>query len=63
MRAATWATNRDIGAARISWDRARDIADRLAEETDYSLQLRIARAPCCAESVARTRRRRCDLLR
>ncbi len=42
MRAATWATNRDIGAARISWDRARDIADRLAEDTDYSLQLRIA---------------------
>jgi class 3 adenylate cyclase len=42
MRAATWATNRDIRAARISWERARDIADRLAESTPDQLALRIA---------------------
>ncbi|MFY9768402.1 MAG: adenylate/guanylate cyclase domain-containing protein, partial [Mycobacterium sp.] len=29
MRAATWATNRDIGAARLSWERAETIADAL----------------------------------
>ncbi len=29
MRAATWATNRDIAAARVNWDRARQIADAL----------------------------------
>jgi hypothetical protein len=29
MRAATWATNRDIAAARLSWERARQIADAL----------------------------------
>jgi class 3 adenylate cyclase len=35
MRAATWATNRDIGAARLSWERATRIADELpAEEPD-----------------------------
>ena len=31
MRAATWSTNRDIGAARVSWERAREIADRLPD--------------------------------
>ena len=35
MRAAAWATNRDIGAARLSWERARQIADALpAEDPD-----------------------------
>src|SRR6185312_13349716 len=29
MRAATWATNRDITAARLSWERAQKIADAL----------------------------------
>src|ERR1700733_10534721 len=32
MRAATWATNRDIVAARLSWERARKIADALPDE-------------------------------
>jgi predicted ATPase len=31
MRAATWATNRDIAAARVSWERARQIADALPD--------------------------------
>ncbi len=30
MRAAAWSTNRDIGAARVSWERARQIADATA---------------------------------
>jgi class 3 adenylate cyclase len=35
MRAATWATNRDIVAARLSWERASNIADALpADEPD-----------------------------
>ena len=32
MRAATWATNRDIAAARVSWERAVKIADALPAE-------------------------------
>jgi class 3 adenylate cyclase len=32
MRAATWATNRDIAAARQSWERAQTIADALPAE-------------------------------
>jgi class 3 adenylate cyclase len=31
MRAATWATNRDIAAARLSWERAVKIADALPD--------------------------------
>ena len=29
MRAAAWSTNRDLDAARVSWDRARQVADAL----------------------------------
>ena len=32
MRAATWATNRNIAAARLSWERAQQIADALPAE-------------------------------
>jgi predicted ATPase len=32
MRAAKWATNRDIAAARLSWERAEKIADALPAE-------------------------------
>jgi class 3 adenylate cyclase len=46
MRAATWATNRDIAAARRSWERARRIADALPAEDPKRAALRIA--PCCA---------------
>ena len=31
MRAAAWSTNRDIAAARVSWERARRIADALPD--------------------------------
>jgi class 3 adenylate cyclase len=42
MRAATWATNRDIGAARLSWERARRIADALPAEDKDRAAMRIA---------------------
>jgi hypothetical protein len=42
MHAATWATNRDIGAARLSWERARRIADALPAEDPNRAGMRIA---------------------
>jgi len=42
MRAATWATNRDISAARLSWERARRIADALPADDPHRAALRIA---------------------
>ena len=42
MRAATWATNRDIAAARQSWERARKIADALPAEDPDRTAMRIA---------------------
>jgi len=42
MRAATWATNRDIAAARLSWERARTIADLLPADDPHRAAMRIA---------------------
>ena len=42
MRAATWATNRDIAAARLSWERAVEIADALPAEDSNRAAMRIA---------------------
>jgi class 3 adenylate cyclase len=42
MRAATWATNRDIAAARLSWERAQTIADALPADEPNRLAMRIA---------------------
>jgi hypothetical protein len=42
MRAATWATNRDINAAWLSWERAEKIADCLPAEDPHRAALRIA---------------------
>ena len=42
MRAATWATNRDINAARLSWERAQKIADALPAEDPNRAAMRIA---------------------
>ncbi|OBI88687.1 adenylate/guanylate cyclase domain-containing protein [Mycobacterium sp. 1245805.9] len=42
MRAATWATNRDISAARLSWDRATKIADALPADDPNHAAMRIA---------------------
>jgi hypothetical protein len=42
MRAATWATNRDIAAARLSWERAEKIADALPVDDPNRAAMRIA---------------------
>ena len=42
MRAATWATNRDIAAARLSWERAAKIADALPADDPDRAAMRIA---------------------
>ena len=42
MRAATWATNRDIAAARLSWERAVKIADALPADDPNRTAMRIA---------------------
>ena len=42
MRAATSSTNRDIAAARLSWERARKIADALPADDPDQLSMRIA---------------------
>jgi class 3 adenylate cyclase len=42
MRAATWATNRDIAAAWLSWERARKIADALPADDPHQAAMRIA---------------------
>jgi class 3 adenylate cyclase len=42
MRAATWATNRDIAAARRGWERAQQIADALPADTPHLAAMRIA---------------------
>jgi adenylate cyclase len=42
MRAGVWAAARDIGAARLSWERARRIADALAADGSDSTSMRIA---------------------
>jgi class 3 adenylate cyclase len=48
MRASTWSTNRDLDAARLSWERARRIADTLPADPDQ-LSMRIApRTMLCA---------------
>ena len=42
MRAATWSTNRDITAARVSWQRARQVADQLPVDDPDRTSMRIA---------------------
>jgi hypothetical protein len=49
MRAAAWSANRDVGAARVGWERARLIADRLPDDDPDQLSMRIApRTMLCA---------------
>jgi class 3 adenylate cyclase len=42
MRAGAWSTNRDIAAARLSWERARRVADALPGDDPDRLKMRIA---------------------
>ena len=49
MRAGAWSTNRDLDAARVSWERARRIADALPADDPDQLSMRIApRTMLCA---------------
>jgi class 3 adenylate cyclase len=49
MRAAAWSTNRDIAAARLSWERAEKIADALSADDPNRAAMRIApRTMLCA---------------
>jgi adenylate cyclase len=41
MRAGSWLTNRDIDAAQTSWQRARQVADRLPDDDPDRAQIRI----------------------
>jgi adenylate cyclase len=51
MRAGSWFTNRDINAARTSWQRARQVADQLpADEPDRSLMRVAPRALLCGST-------------
>jgi hypothetical protein len=51
MPAATWATNRDIKAARLSWERAEKIADALPAEDPDRTAMRIPpRTMWCASA-------------
>lgn len=49
MRAGAWSTNRDLVAARLSWERACRIADALPDDSPELLSMRIApRTMLCA---------------
>ena len=49
MRAGAWSNNRDIAAARVSWDRARQVADALPDDDPDRTAMRIApRTILCA---------------
>ncbi|MGH3674911.1 MAG: adenylate/guanylate cyclase domain-containing protein [Mycobacterium sp.] len=49
MRAGAWSTHRDITGARMSWERARQVADRLPAEDARRMSMRIApRTLLCA---------------
>jgi adenylate cyclase len=51
MRAGTWSTNRDIAATRLSWRRAREVADRLPDDDPDRPPMRIApRTLLCASA-------------
>ncbi len=52
MRAAGWAQSRDIRAARIGWERARTVADRLPADAPGRAPMRIApRSLLCMNTV------------
>ena len=52
MRAGAWAQSRDIRAARVSWERARTVADRLPTDDPGRASMRIApRTLLCMNTV------------
>ena len=59
MRAATWSTLRDIAAARLSWERARKIADALPAENPDRAAMRIAPRTMLCAIACRVHMKRC----
>ncbi|HEX3286798.1 MAG TPA: AAA family ATPase [Mycobacterium sp.] len=55
MRAGGWSTNRDIAAARVSWERARQIADALPDNDADRSAMRIAPRTMLCVSAPRVR--------
>ena len=55
MRAGAWSTHRDIAAARVSWERARQIADALPDDDPDRSAMRIAPRTMLCVSAARVR--------
>ena len=51
MRTGGWLTNRDIAAARLSWARARQIADALPDDADRSAMCIAPRSMLCLSAV------------
>ncbi|OBI15013.1 cyclase [Mycobacterium sp. E2327] len=52
MRAGAWAQSRDIRAARVSWERARKVADRLPTDAPGRTSMRIApRTLLCLNTI------------
>ena len=51
MRAGAWANHRDIAAARVSWERARQIADALPDDPDGSAMRIAPRTMLCISAL------------
>ena len=64
MRAAAWSTNRDVGGARLSWERARRIADQISDpesgKDPDQLSMRIAPRTMLCATAWRVHRRGTD---
>ncbi len=54
MRAAAWAAHRDVRAARLSWERAQQVADRLPADHPHRTAMRIAPRTMSCGSAWRT---------
>ena len=54
MRAAAWAAHRDVRAARLSWERAQQVADRLPADHPHRTAMRIAPRTMLCGSAWRT---------
>ena len=63
MRAATWSTHRDIAAARVSWERARQIADALPADHPGRTRCESRPARCCAAPAGESMRTSAATLR
>jgi hypothetical protein len=55
MRAGSWSTHRDIAAARVSWERARRIADALPDDDPDRTTMRITPRTMLCVSALRVR--------